>query len=326
MRIAIIGTGAIGSLLAESLAYRVGEDILCVVASEAHATNIRENGIKIRHLEKNIKAVDEEKIIGIDAVTDTNKEKPADIVFVAVKAPMTEPAVIQHRALFGAETIAVSLQNGYGNAEALERVVSPESIVIGTTAQAAYIDKEGTVIHAGSGATVVGAAMPDSRRGRKAADKVAELLTDCGFEVGVTEDAKDAVFRKLFINVGINALCAVNGIKNGALLESMELMDASRQLVREAVEAINAAEGRSYEAAEIEAAVAATLQATAENKCSMLQDIERGRTTEIRSINGAIVRMAEGIGMCAPCNSDIVETIEKLQVEARQNDLKPAPI
>ena len=312
MRVAIIGTGAIGSLLAEGLAYRAGKEVVCVVASEAHAASIRKNGIKVRHSNGEYSGIKTEKSLEIKAVTETADEAAADIVFIAVKSTMTEAAVKQHRSFFKAETIAVSLQNGYGNAEAIEKIVLPESVIIGTTAQAAYIDEDGTVIHAGKGATVLGAAISGSRKGREAAEKVAELLKAGGFETEVTEDAKDAVFRKLFINIGINALCAVNGIKNGALLESMELMKASRQLVLEAVEIVNEAEGRNYDAAEIEAAVAATLKATADNKCSMLQDVERRRTTEIRSINGAIVRMAERIGRCAPCNADIVAAVETL--------------
>lgn len=68
-----------------------------------------------------------------------------------MKAPSTEEAVQTHCALFGKDTVAVTLQNGYGNHADIEAVANPDRIIIGTTAQGANMSSDGRVNHAGSG-------------------------------------------------------------------------------------------------------------------------------------------------------------------------------
>jgi len=51
---------------------------------------------------------------------------------------------------------------------------------------------------------------------------------------------------------------------------------------------------------------------TAENKCSMLQDLENGRQTEIDAINGEIVRIADNNGLDAIYNKEFIKKIKSV--------------
>ncbi len=303
MKIAILGTGAIGSIFAAGLAEK--HDLLCVVGTQTHAQSIRNEGIRIREKDGSIRTVP------VEAVTDTSGMTPRDMVLIAVKAPVTASAVRQHRNLFGPHTLAVSLQNGYGNHTDIETVVRPQNIIIGTTAQGANIAPDGTVRHAGTGLTVIGALMPQSEEAASSLAAVKKIFEEAGFPAEITEDAKDAVIRKLFINVGINAVCALGDVQNIHIVSDPEKNDLSRRLVTEAVEIFNRA-GCSYDPREIWEKVQSVARATGENFCSMVQDIRSGRRTEIERINGTVVRTAESIGADAPFNRRITEEIEAL--------------
>lgn len=135
MKIAILGTGAIGSLFAAGLAEK--HDLICVVRSQSHADTINNNGIVISEKDGTTRTA------RVKAVTDTRDLKPFDLVLIAVKAPSTEEAVQTHCALFGKDTVAVTLQNGYGNHADIEAVANPDRIIIGTTAQGANMSSDG---------------------------------------------------------------------------------------------------------------------------------------------------------------------------------------
>lgn len=307
MKIAILGCGAIGSLYAARLAQEPSNEVLCIVKSEAHASRINSNGINIISNNEcdNISASPR-------AVTGTENEPPADIVLIAVKAYATEDAVNGHASLFGPDTIALTLQNGYGNHHKILSAVPAERIVMGTTAMGVNIDSDGHVILAGSGKTVVGSLAPDTEKGRAALDAVDQLLTDAGFDTEETNDAQDAVLRKLLINVGINAVCAINNVENRFICEDPAMRSRSEVLVREALSILNAALGRHYDADSIWNNVLSVAEKTGRNICSMLQDVRRGSLTEISAINGAIVDIAEAAGLEAPENARISDEVSKL--------------
>ena len=160
MKIAVLGCGAIGSLYAASLAQDPSNEVLCIVRSEQHASRINSSGINIISNNgcSNISASPR-------AVTNTENEVPADIVLIAVKSYATEDAVAGHAALFGPDTIALTLQNGYGNHLKILNAVPKERIIMGTTAMGVNIDSEGHVILAGTGKTVIGSLAPETETG-----------------------------------------------------------------------------------------------------------------------------------------------------------------
>lgn len=334
MKIGIIGAGAVGSLFAARLAETAGNQVICAVRRQEQADDINANGISILEDAGGIPAAGAggqpetggtqgEGGAGagaaggaaresgtLRALVDTSAEAPADMVLVAVKAGATETAVEQHRALIGPDTVVVTLQNGYGNHKALLKVTDPAHIVIGTTGQGVNIREDGTIVHAGNGPTTIGPLAGDAPEAAKAAEQVAQALRGAGFEVRMTSDAEDAVFRKLFINIGINALCALADANNGVLLRDRQLQNESRGLVFEAVQVVNDATGRKYDADEIWTSVYDTFTRTERNFCSMVQDVRKRRPTEIRRINGAVAELAKEAGLEAPLNRMITEEIE----------------
>jgi 2-dehydropantoate 2-reductase len=120
------------------------------------------------------------------------------------------------------------------------------------------------------------------------------------------------VWGKLLVNVGINALTALTGFKNGQLLDYPESVRLMEKLVIEASE-VAERKGVHLEEDPIEK-VRKAIEATKENRSSMGQDFDRRQKTEIDAINGAVAREAQRLGIPVPFNqavTDLVKAIEK---------------
>lgn len=306
MKIAILGCGAVGSLYAAHLAQN-GHEIICTVKSQKHASQINDSGIQI------INTDGSEYLSAFPkAFTGADEDAPADIVLISVKSYATRDAVIEHSALFGEDTIALTLQNGYGNHNALAGIVPPERIVMGTTAMGVNIASDGKIILAGKGKTVIGSLAPDSSVGAASLDIIMKVLSGAGIDTEKTDDAEDAVLRKLFINVGINAVCSLHNAENRYICENNDMREHSRQLVYEAVAIVNQTLNRSYDTESVWENVLSVAEKTGHNVCSMLQDVRNKRSTEINAINGAVSELARSAGISAPFNEKITEDILNL--------------
>ena len=129
----------------------------------------------------------------------------------------------------------------------------------------------------------------------------------------IAEDTvQSLIWGKLVINVGINALTALLRFTNGQLNDHAETRELVKLAVAEAVQVAAASDVRlPYDnAVEKVLAVAA---ATAANRSSMLQDILRGRATEIDAINGALVREGVRLGVPTPVNATLTLLIKALE-------------
>jgi len=140
---------------------------------------------------------------------------------------------------------------------------------------------------------------------------IAAALNAAGIDTTLAADIRRTVWDKLLVNVGINAITALTGIRNGQLLDLDVTGDLCRAAVQEAA-AVARARGIDVrgDAAEHVLQVA---RATAANRSSMGQDVDRGRQTEIDVINGVIVREARKAGLEAPVNRTLTALIETLQ-------------
>jgi 2-dehydropantoate 2-reductase len=207
------------------------------------------------------------------------------------------------------DTVFLTLQNGLGNEEAICKRVDPKNVILGVTNQGATFLGPGHIRHAGWGKTFIGEVdgLVTPR-----ATQIARLFTKAGIESEVSSNIQALVWNKLFVNVGVNAIAALTGLKNGQLLDHPETLRLMEALVSEAV-AVAKKKGIPIEGNPLET-VRTVAEATRENRCSMGQDFDNRRKTEIDAINGAVVREAERLGISVPYNqmiTDLVKVIEK---------------
>jgi len=247
--------------------------------------------------------------IPVHATKEVASIGKADLILFFVKAYHTEKAVSDALVLQKEDTVFLTLQNGLGNEEAICKQVDPKKVILGVTNQGATLLGPGRIRHAGWGKTYIGEL---DGKVTPQVTQIARLFTKAGIESEVSLNIQGLVWNKLFINVGINAVAALTGLKNGRLLDYPETLRLMEALVSEAV-AVARKKGIPIERNPIET-VKAVAEATRENRCSMGQDFDNRRKTEIDAINGAVVREAERLGIAVPHNqmiTDLVKVIEK---------------
>jgi len=295
MKIAVVGAGAMGSLFGGLLA-RAGEEVHLVDPWVEQVEALRSGGLAVEDATGSLGGGT--VVIPVSATTDPTGVGPADLVIFFVKGYHTRQAAIGALPLFGEETVALTLQNGLGNAEELEAAVGPGRVMCGTTSCGATLLGPGRIRFAGRGPTVVGEL--DGRETPRAR-AVVEAFRRAGLETSLSTDIRAAIWGKVIVNVGINALTALTGLSNGQLLEYPETEALLEAAVAEAL-AVVRAKGLTLPWADPVGHVKEVARLTAANRSSMLQDIESGRRTEIDSINGAVVREADAVGLPAPVN------------------------
>ena len=301
MKTVIIGAGAMGSLFGGLLTLS-GEDVWLVDIRKENINAMKLKGLTIEEKGKTLN-------VPVNAVTDIASIGTADLVIYFVKTYQTERAASDSLVLQKKDTVFLTLQNGLGNEEVLCKKVDQKKVILGVTGQGATLLEPGHIHHAGWGETQIGEL--DGKM-TKRANQIAQMFQKAGLPTHVSSKIQDLIWQKLFANVGINALTALTGLKNGQLLDYPETVRLMEALVSEAVE-VAQQKGIRVEGNPIEK-VKHTAEATRENRSSMGQDFDHKRRTEIDAINGAVVKVAQRLGMSTPYNqiiTDLVKVIEK---------------
>jgi 2-dehydropantoate 2-reductase len=303
MKIAIVGAGAMGCLYGAKLSAVPGNEVYLVDVWKDHIASINENGLLME---------EERKLItysNVKGVSDASQAGPCDLAIIFVKSTLTGLAVKTNKAVFGPDTIALTLQNGLGNIDLICAEIGDDNVVAGTTAHGATMLGPGKIRHAGSGKTIIGELNgKDSER----IEKIASVFKAAGLDTDISHNVIGLVWDKLLVNVGINALTGITRLHNGELLQHPELEELLEAAVSEAL-AVAKAKGIQLNYDDPVSHTKDVCVATAANKSSMLQDILNHKQTEIDMINGAIVREGARAGVAAPVNLALTNLIKFLQ-------------
>ena len=285
MKIEIFGAGALGSLIGAFLV-KAGFDVVFVA-----------RGKQLEALKRKliISGIIEEEF----DVYATDKPEDVDLVFLTVKAYDTEAAA---KILKETDFKAIcSLQNGVGNEEILMKYF--ENVVGGVVTYGANLIEYGHVMFAGEGEIHLG-----DFRGNYAG-KFCEVLRRADLNVHVVDDIQKRIWVKAAVNAVINPITAICRVKNGKILEK-DLWDIAEKIAKEC-EKVLKAKGFHVDVIKLVREVASK---TAENRSSMLQDIEKGKRTEIDFINGAFVKEAEKMGIKATYNEIMTKLVRGMEL------------
>jgi len=304
MKIAIIGTGAMGSLFGAILSSVA--DVCLIGHFKEHIQAIHENGLIIEKPDGSF------KIVYFPATADPSSDTKFDLAIIFTKSYQTETAAHTAKPLLSEKGVALTLQNGLGNADIMADILGKDRVIAGVTSHGCTLMEPGRIRHAGEGQTYIGG----SPEYTQILHQIASLFSSAGIETNIVDNINSLIWGKLLINVGINALTAILRVQNGVLGITPECEKIMEKAVSEAYAVVRALRidlpYNNFDAGPLEQ-VKKVCEKTAENRASMLQDILRGSCTEIGVINRAIVKKGELLGIPTPYNLFLSEIVEALE-------------
>ena len=138
---------------------------------------------------------------------------------------------------------------------------------------------------------------------------LSDNLKDQDMDCSIVENIEEFVWLKTVINSAINPIATLAEVKNGKL-KNPELNDEVKKLCEESsnIAASNGIKLPLDPWREINKII----EKTADNKCSMLQDLENNQQTEIDAINGELIRIGKKLSINTIYNQQIFSEIKKL--------------
>jgi 2-dehydropantoate 2-reductase len=237
---------------------------------------------------------------------------PVDLVLLFTKGTHSAAAIRSVAHLAAVRPIALTLQNGIGNADLLAASFGAEQVLLGTAHVPADLTGPAAVMTHGFGSLELGgftAAAHDF------APTVAALLQSAAFNTHVSNDINASVWEKVAFNAALNAAGMICQVPNAGLDN-----DPGRRLAVKGVhETANVAAACDIriDRERIVATIDAALREHAHHKASMLQDRERGRMTEIETINGAIAREGVRLGVPTPVCDTVTDLVRIIELASR---------
>ena len=304
MRVTVFGAGAVGSFLAWRFC-RSGHSVLLIGRADDVA-QIAAGGLRVDGVG--------EPSAQLRAVTELPTAPPPEFLFLAVKSPAVEAAGASIGGKLAEGVPIVALQNGLGIEALLSAGLrsggwrSPEHwIVRGTNSYGVTYERPGQIRLAGEGEILLPSGSPPIPT--ELIDRVAELLGSAGLNVRRAGGFPRELWRKALVNAAINPVTADHGGENGALAQD-PLRGQAERLLREAQVAARL-EGFEFSDEEADRELWKVVRATAANRSSMLQDLDRGRVTEIEAISGAILAVAARHGIRLAATERALERIHR---------------
>ena len=318
MKIAIIGAGAIGSVVAGYLT-KASVDVV-LIGRKDQVDAINKNGLKLAGARGN-------ETIRVKALTKLDKEY--DLVIFTVKTQDLEEAYA-HNSEFLENCLVLSTQNGVQGDNILSSHFLPERMYSSIVMFGATYIKPGEVTFNFEGDWILGKPyLPVDPK----AHEIAEILKKA-FPVAVVMNIMGMKWLKLFVNFN-NCLPALTGKSMQETFADIDLCKLSILLLKEGVDIVQKANIELVSLPQFpkekifglinmpidQAAgiINKTLTGLSKEPLygSILQSIMRKRTSEIDFINGEVVHLAHGMRHEAPLNERVVSLVHRVEREGR---------
>ena len=319
MKICVVGAGAIGGLMGAKLAL-AGEEVTFIESHVPHLEAIKRNGLKLlMH--------DGEELVAreVEATDDMNGVGPQDLVIIAVKAYQIPSVAERARALFGRDTIVITIQNGIpwwyfhkhgGEFEGrriaavdptgeIDTYIEADRIIGCVVYPAGELVAPGVVKHVEGNRFPVGE-LDGSHSNR--VEMVSQTLINAGFKSYVLDDIRSEIWLKLWGNLSFNPISALSHATLVDICQFSLTRELAAKMMEEA-QAIAEKLGISFRHT-IEKRIDGA-ESVGKHKTSMLQDVEAGRGLEVEAILGAVVELGRLTRVPSP-HVDAVYALVKL--------------
>jgi 2-dehydropantoate 2-reductase len=300
----IVGPGAVGSCLA-AYASRQGKEVYILGSSLKSDKRLIHQGILFQKVSGRKFKIRR----NIFCARDFKSPLPLSAAFFCVKNSDVFSAAKAASQYLSSDTPVVFFQNGLNHPAIARKFFNSQSIVIGTCyAAAEKTSPEGVIVHHG-GKNMVLARNKDNQR---AVNKVSSLLSKDGWNVSVENNEEKMLWTKLCLNASINPLGALAKATNGEITSLPELKIIADRIMEESL-SVSESCGKKISKKEMGRLFLKACPPNSRQKNSTLQDLEKGRKTEIRQILNPILLQAEKGNVKIPVLKRISRMIFQLE-------------
>jgi 2-dehydropantoate 2-reductase len=303
MKIAIVGTGAMGSVYAGLFA-SAGHEVWAIDTWREHVEAMRSNGLRLE-------GASGDRTVKLNATTDPKDAGKCDLVVLATKAMHVQQAASSIKNLLNLDTPVLSIQNGLGGPDTAASVLGRDKVMVGVVGGfGASMRGPGHAHHNGMelvrlgeyGGMSGGGITPRLRR-------VEDAWRSAGFRVKVFDDIDQLVWEKLLCNCAYSGPC---GLSEGTISDVMNDPDLARLSADCATEGFRVARKKGVRLGfDDPVAYVRDFGSKIPNaRPSVLLDLMAKRKSEIDVINGSIPRVGAELGMEAPVNATVTALVK----------------
>jgi 2-dehydropantoate 2-reductase len=295
-RVAVVGAGAVGGYFGGLLA-RAGAPV-AMIGRPQFVDAVKKNGLFLDTLQF-------QERVRVEASTEITAVGGAEIILFCVKTTDNATTARAIAPLLSKGALVVSMQNGVDNVEQIRATAGLDALP-SVVYVAASVPEPGRVKHAGRGDLVVG---PKNER----TERIAALFTRAHVPCRVSENIEGELWTKLVWNCALNAVSALGHAKYGQIAESADAWKVVETAVYEVLAVAKAAKVHPPGLEDPKAALAGALKIAtqmAEALSSTAQDMNRGKLTEIDSLNGYVSRRGAELGVPTPVNHSLYALVK----------------
>jgi 2-dehydropantoate 2-reductase len=302
MRIAILGSGAVGGYYGAKLAH-AGQEVT-FVARGAHLAAIRARGLQIRS-----SALGDFVARG-GAEEDTAKVGPVDLVIVAVKAYDNPTALPLLEPLLENDTAVLTVQNGVDSPNEVAAVAGEARTLGGTTYIATALESPGVIVQTGTHRRIVfGEAFGQLPRVSDRVSRIHDAFTAADIQSVPVGDGRVPIWEKFVFLAALAGFTGAARLPIGPVWSDpfirAQFLAASRE-----IESLARAEGVPVAADVVDRIVAYVDGIPGSMRSSLLIDLEQGKRIEVEALQGAVVRRAQARGIPVPILSTLYAVLK----------------
>ncbi len=319
MRVAIYGAGSLGTILGAYIS-KAGEPIELINRNKAHIEALQTKGAQV------VGTV--EFTQPVVAYTPAEMSGKYDILFLMTKQQHNAEVVAMLKDFLAEDGVLVTFQNGLPEMQIAD-ILGAERVLGCTVAWGATLKEAGVcelTSEPDALSFALGAITPQPHKYFGEVKRLLELMGT----VDVEENFIGTRWSKLLINAAFSGMSAVLGCTFGEAAGERTSRHIVQALIKECID-VCAAGGIRIEPVQgkdivklldysgpIKKAVSffiipIAIRKHAKLKASMLQDIEKGKLTEVDAINGAVSAYGRKVGVATPANDCVVEIIHKIE-------------
>lgn len=296
VKIVVLGAGAIGCVYGFKLSAR--HDVT-LVGTANHVRAIQEHGLRVEG-----KLVNE--TFPVKAVTELKAIAPGSLVLLTCKANSTLEAVAPIVPLLDPSVTILCVQNGLYSERIVRDLVGDRAVTLRAITQfGAILRGPGVIDYTVAGYTLI----EDHAR----AANIAAVLSESDLDGRVVPDMKSEMWRKAIVNCVINPITAITGSLVNSIVDPS--LGPIKQLVIDECLAVAGADGVTFDIDLL--AMIDEKYAHSATVASTLQDLRKGRKTEIDHLNGAVAALGASYGIPCPVNQALTTIIKQLEARAR---------